>query len=289
MDFSSLHPYVYYATRYPFSKGQTSAERICYASSIYLISEGFGVLKTLGRTYETGPCSLVYIPAGQPHEWIADDREPMVHVCCYFDWSYVDRRSLSEWAHFICYNPELLVESLVGAPFPYPIPEAAKVDSLRTWIDLFQSFYKTGEYTTGRTFIRNLTSQRNFQTFIAYFLQFMLKDAHIPDPRISGILDKMEQDLLSGEDKPLSDYYGRLNMSRGYFFEMFKKATGASPVQYRNRFLIGRAMEDLLHTRLSVTDIAAKYHFRSVHYFSRLFHKETGQSPSDFRASAKYR
>ena len=46
MDFADLHPYVYYATRYPFSKGQASNNRISYASSIYLISEGKGVVHT---------------------------------------------------------------------------------------------------------------------------------------------------------------------------------------------------------------------------------------------------
>ena len=97
MDFANLHPYVYYATRYPFSKGQTSNNRISYASSLYLISEGKGVVHTCGRTHETAAGSLVYIPAGQLHHWVADSQDPMVHVCCYFDWSYIDRRA--EFAH----------------------------------------------------------------------------------------------------------------------------------------------------------------------------------------------
>lgn len=44
MNFSSLHPYVHLATRYPFAKGQSSAPYICYMSSIYLINEGYGTL-----------------------------------------------------------------------------------------------------------------------------------------------------------------------------------------------------------------------------------------------------
>ncbi|CAM4398969.1 AraC-like DNA-binding protein/quercetin dioxygenase-like cupin family protein [Paenibacillus endophyticus] len=283
MTFSSFHPYVYYATRYPFARGQTSFPRICYASSIYLISEGTGTLKMLGKTYMMEPGSLVYIPAGQHHEWLADLERPMVHICCYFDWSYVERSAISDWAAPICYQAEQLVAELVGPSFPYAIPAVLTVDSMRPWIDHFQSFYKTGEYTSGKTFLRSLTTQRNFQDFIEYFLQNVLKEDHIPDPRIGRLLAQMEQNILSGAEYPPAYYYENLHLSRGHFFEIFKQTTGYSPVQYMNRFRIGRAMEDLLHTNLSITDISEKYHFSSVHYFSRLFRKQTGQSPREFR------
>ncbi|MFC5649180.1 helix-turn-helix domain-containing protein [Paenibacillus solisilvae] len=285
MDFSNLHPYVYYATRYPFSKGQASLQRICYTSSIYLISEGFGKLQTGGRTYKAVPGSLVYMPAGQLHDWVADDQDPMVHICCYFDWQHVDRSAAFEWSSPICYRPELLQHHLIGPLFPYELPQITVVESLRVWTDLFQSFYKSGEYTSDKTFMRNLKIQRNFQDFIDYFLKFMLKNTHMQDPRIDKLLDRMEQDLLSGAPRPLEVYYESLNMSRGHFFEIFKKVTGYSPVQYINHFRIGRAREDLLHTQLSITEIAEKYHFSSVHYFSRLFHKQIGLSPRAFRVS----
>ncbi|OCT12901.1 AraC family transcriptional regulator [Paenibacillus pectinilyticus] len=285
MDFSAFHPYVYYATRYSFYPGQSSAPRICYSSSIYLISEGYGLLRTGDRTYEAGPGALFYMPAGQPHEWVADQREPMVHICCYFDWNYVERKSVFDVATPICYQFDQLQTSFVGPLFPYAIPEMVIVDSLRVWIDLFQSFYKAIEYTNERTFMRSLTAQRNFQTFIDYFLTYMLQDSYVPDPRISHLLDQIEKDLLNGTIQPLAYYYESLHISRGHFFEIFKKSTGYSPVQYLNGLRISRAKEDLLHSSLSISKIAEKYHFSSVHYFSRLFHKQTGQSPRDFRAA----
>lgn len=288
MPFSSFHPYVYYATRYPFARGQTSFPRICYSSSIYLISEGAGTLKMLGKSCTVEPGSLVYIPAGQHHEWLADQERPMVHVCCYFDWCYVERSTISDWAAPICYQAEQLEAELVGPSFPFAIAEIHRVDSMRPWIDHFQSFYKTGEYTSGKTFLRSLTTQRNFQDFIEYFLQNVLKEDHIPDPRIGRLLAQMEQNILSGAEHPPAYYYENLQISRGHFFEIFKQTTGYSPVQYMNRFRIGRAMEDLLHTNLSITDISEKYHFSSVHYFSRLFRKQTGQSPREYRLSDQF-
>ncbi|MEK8128287.1 helix-turn-helix domain-containing protein [Paenibacillus filicis] len=284
MDFASLHPYVYLATRYPFYKGQSSAPRICYTSSIYLMSEGYGILTTRERRERLGPGSLVYIPAGQPHEWLADPEEPMVQVCCYFDWHYVERKPAFDTACPVCYPPQPLLEELVGPSFPYPLPEIWRVESLRVWEDLFLNFYKTASFTHEQTFLRSLMTQRNFQTFIDYFLNSLLKDRQIPDRRINRLLEMIEQDLLHDAPKPLEVYYKSLKMSRGHFFELFRKSTGCSPVQYMHRFRIGRAKEDLLHTTLTITEIAAKYHFSSVHYFSRLFHQVTGESPARYRS-----
>lgn len=284
MNFASLHPYVYLATRYPFAKGQSSSTRICYTSSIYLISEGYGVLSTNGLSSRLGPGSLVYIPAGQLHEWVADSDNPMVHLCCYFDWHYVERKAVFDTACPICYPPQVLQQAFVGPAFPYELREISKVESLRIWQDLFQDFYKSGSYTNEQTFMRSLTIQRHFQTFIDYFLNCCMEKGHvIPDRRIAHMLNILEQDLLYGATKPLDIYYKSFNMSRGHFFELFRKSTGYSPIQYMNHFRIGRAKYDLLHTTLNITQIAEKYHFSSVHYFSRLFHQLTGQAPRQYR------
>lgn len=284
MNFASLHPYVYLATRYPFAKGQSSSPRICYTSSIYLISEGYGVLSTNGLSSRLGPGSLVYIPAGQLHEWVADSDNPMVHLCCYFDWYYVERKAVFDTACPICYPPQVLQQAFVGPAFPYELREISKVESLRIWQDLFQDFYKSGSYTNEQTFMRSLTIQRHFQTFIDYFLNCCMEKGHlIPDRRIAHILKILEKDLLHGAPKPLDIYHKSLKMSRGHFFELFRKSTGYSPIQYMNHFRIGRAKYDLLHTTLNITQIAEKYHFSSVHYFSRLFHQLTGQAPRQYR------
>ncbi|MCJ8011537.1 AraC family transcriptional regulator [Paenibacillus sp. KQZ6P-2] len=285
MNFAQFHPYVYYATAYPFSKSQTSISRICYASSLYLISEGKGILHTNGRSYEALPGSLFYIPSGQLHDWIADDHSPMVHICCYFDWHYIDRQSVFEFPSIICYNPLQLKPALIGPSFPYPISEYSKVESLRVWIDWFQSFYTSNEFTSEKTFMRNIQIQRNFQGFIEYFLTFALHEDNVPDPRIYKTLEQMEHDILNGCLHPLEVYYHELRISRGYFFEMFKKATGFSPNQYILHFRLSRAKYDLRFSQLSITEIAEKHQFSTVHYFSRIFRKFAGQSPSEFRDS----
>ncbi|MDF2651942.1 MAG: AraC family transcriptional regulator [Paenibacillus sp.] len=284
---ADFHPYVYYATRYPFSRGQENNNRHCYASSLYLISEGKGVLHTCGRTYDTAPGSLVFIPAGQPHDWIADSNDPMVHVCCYFDWVYTDRRDTFAQPGKICYDADQLQTSLIGPAFPYSIPEHMKVEKLRVWIDLFEKFYTNNQYTDERTYIRSLKVQSRFQLFIEFFLTFALKEEHLLDPRMYKLLERLDQDLLRGSPQPLETYYKDLRVSRGYFFELFKQATGLPPLQYINQFRINRAKDDLRFTDLSITEIAEKHRFTSVHYFSKLFSQLIGVSPRKFREDCK--
>ncbi|WP_337101491.1 helix-turn-helix transcriptional regulator [Paenibacillus sp. YIM B09110] len=78
-------------------------------------------------------------------------------------------------------------------------------------------------------------------------------------------------------------YSDEIGVSRGYFFELFKRTT--VPVQYINHFRISRAKEDLRSSNLNIMQISDKYHFSSVHYFSRTFRKYTGNSPQMFRES----
>lgn len=287
IDFSKFHPYVYYATRYPFYPGQRSMNRYVYTSSITIISEGKGLLRLRDVEYTVYPGMMVYIEPGQPHDWIADEHEPMTKVCCYFDWHYVDR---TEWfkdlSAPICYDRDSLRLELLGDKFPFPLPEITNVStSLLNWTDLLRRSFITNEHTNERTFLRSIAAQSHFAEFIHHFLTFSLQESHVPDPRISKLLERIEADLLSGEEIVIEHYSDSLGVSRGYFFDLFKRTTGLSPIQYINHFRISRAKEDLLSSNLSIMQIAEKYHFSSIHYFSRTFRKHTGQSPQSFRES----
>lgn len=287
MEFANLHPYVYYATRYPFSKDQTSRNRICYTSSLYLISDGKGIIETCNRTYEVKAGSLVYIPAGQQHHWVADSCDPMVHVCCYFDWSFIDRRARADHPSLICYDAATLQPDLIGPTFPYVLPEYLIVEKLRMWLELFEKFYTDNQDTNNRTYIRNLRTQGNFQQFIEFYLTFALKKEHIPNLHMARLLERLDQDLVQGNLQSLETYYNELKISRGYFFDIFKQATGKPPTQYIIHFRVNRAKEDLLHSSLTITEIAEKHGFSSLHYFSKLFHKLHGQSPREYRDKNK--
>lgn len=279
-----LHPFVYYATRYPFQPGQISGPRICYSASIYLIEQGTGKLGMNGTTYMMKPGTLIYIPAGKVHRWEADSSSPMVHVCCYFDWRYVDRSSLSPLAAPICFDLSKLQSEYIGSAYPLEIHEITYIDKIQVWVHLFEGFYKSNELGDSHQFRRDLKVQGYFQLFLEHFLEHTLSARHRIDPRIFKLLDRMEQDILNGQLRTTQSYQEELQLSRGYFHEIFKKATGFTPTQYVQVYRISLIQADLLQTDLSVTELAEKHHFASIHYLSRLFHKMTGETPTEYRA-----
>jgi len=67
------------------------------------------------------------------------------------------------------------------------------------------------------------------------------------------------------------------------FSYQFHKYVGIFPIDYVIRHRIERAKHLLATTRSPVNDIAECVGYADAHYFSRLFRKHAGISPSDFR------
>lgn len=73
------------------------------------------------------------------------------------------------------------------------------------------------------------------------------------------------------------------NVSYSYFRKMFKKYTGVSPGQYHLQLRIIRAKELLISTNKSIKEISYELGFQSIFYFSNMFKKKEGTTPSNFR------
>lgn len=73
------------------------------------------------------------------------------------------------------------------------------------------------------------------------------------------------------------------NLSLGRFEHLFKAETGISPSAYRQKLRIENARSLLLSTGLSVSEIGGLCGFADGLYFSRVFKKEVGVSPLEYR------
>lgn len=72
-------------------------------------------------------------------------------------------------------------------------------------------------------------------------------------------------------------------MSPKYFCRAFSQVTGRTPISYLNYYRIETAGERLLMTNESITDISFACGFNDASYFSKMFLKEKGITPSKFR------
>jgi len=74
-----------------------------------------------------------------------------------------------------------------------------------------------------------------------------------------------------------------LGISEDYLSRVFNRELGLTPWDYLNRYRILQAKTLLQNTSNSIRMIAHQVGFRDQSYFSRVFHKFTGQSPQCFR------
>jgi AraC-like DNA-binding protein len=89
------------------------------------------------------------------------------------------------------------------------------------------------------------------------------------------------------QDLSLKSVAAAVNLSAGYFSELFKKSIGLTFIEYLARVRIEQAKNLLQNPRLRVTDIAFQCGFGSLSQFNRTFKKISRQSPQRFRAQLK--
>jgi YesN/AraC family two-component response regulator len=78
-----------------------------------------------------------------------------------------------------------------------------------------------------------------------------------------------------------------VGVSEDYLSRVFSRELELTPWEYLNRYRILRAKELLLTTSDKIGKISHLVGFKDQAYFSRVFHKISGESPQGFRDSSK--
>ena len=108
-------------------------------------------------------------------------------------------------------------------------------------------------------------------------------------PRVSGFIqDEIDRaraffDEHYNEEISIEQYAVSRNMSTSWFNRSFRSAVGTSPMQYILDVRIRNAQTLLETTDYSIGNIAALVGYENPMYFSRLFRKAKGLSPSKYR------
>jgi YesN/AraC family two-component response regulator len=85
--------------------------------------------------------------------------------------------------------------------------------------------------------------------------------------------------------QPISrkDIAKHISIAEDYLTFCFRQELGTTPIKYLQRYRVNRAKGLLKENSMSITEIAGLVGFSDSSYFSRIFHRETGLSPEEFR------
>ncbi len=98
------------------------------------------------------------------------------------------------------------------------------------------------------------------------------------DGRLAGLIEKR-----AFSDLDLNALASELHMSPATLRRKAVSALGMAPKPYQLQLRIDRAKELLAGTKQSIADIARSVGYEDSFYFSRLFLKREGRSPTEFR------
>ena len=106
-----------------------------------------------------------------------------------------------------------------------------------------------------------------------------------PKQAVQSTIGFMESHLA--ETNSIEKVAEAVHCSRAKLFEIFKDATGMTPNDYWQRLRIDRAQQLLTGSNKSITEIAMDCGFSTSQYFSSVFRKYSGVSPTHYRETER--
>ncbi|MBR6113696.1 MAG: helix-turn-helix domain-containing protein [Oscillospiraceae bacterium] len=103
--------------------------------------------------------------------------------------------------------------------------------------------------------------------------------------RIRPALEYIEAHLR--EPIRVSELADVCGYNRNYFQSIFKEDTGVNPGSYISRRRIALARERMMYSEATVTEVSEYLGFQSIHYFSRLFRRLCGVTPTEYMRRVK--
>ncbi|XEC93378.1 response regulator [Paenibacillus tarimensis] len=102
------------------------------------------------------------------------------------------------------------------------------------------------------------------------------------------VIHEIKQYIIahSQEDISLESIAGQVNLSPYYISRMFKEQLGVNYIDFLTECRIEKAKKRMLNPKLSMKEIAYDVGYNDPNYFSKVFKKMCGVSPTDYRRAA---
>lgn len=234
-----------------------------YAMLIYC-TDGKGWYQIGGKTYPVEKNQYIIIPPNAPYSFGADEETP---------WTIY-------WLHF---RGKLCSSFLPSHPNPSTILPN-EYSRLQDRIRLFEEIYSC--FSMGYIKEYLIYSSMSLYMFLASFIyleqyRYFSIPTHKEYPFSSRVVHYMQENIEN--NITLEQLAGYFKYSPSHFSMLFQKETGASPISFFIRLKMQKACQYIELTNMKLNDIATKLGFEEPAYFSRIFTKVMGMSPSAYR------
>lgn len=148
------------------------------------------------------------------------------------------------------------------------------------WFDLFilpQDFYTVGTLHEKEEDSYVKQYENKIKQLFKEYCELFPQHNNTIQKVILYILNNPESDL---RQKTIAS---ELNMNCSYLSTIFAVQTGQRFVDYLTKVKLKRAGMLLQKTKMTITDIANRLSYKDLGYFSRLFKKQFGVTPSEYR------
>ncbi|TVX96060.1 helix-turn-helix domain-containing protein [Cohnella terricola] len=278
---SAFNPVVRFANRLACNAGETFGPRIIKDYQWLFVEKGSGEVMIGEQNHSVGPgCLLGYGP-GVPHRISASLTDPFVLYGLHF----IPDNLLESTVH-----PEQLGIQEIESSFEFT-KSGSEIDDARIpsysivglWaLPYFEDLVK--EYTRNDDLsplaLRGILCQlyARLQRGNAMAPASGSSQPHAFAERIQQMLEERAESSYAMEWLEKCTGY-----SHDYASKTFKEIVGLSPHAYHQRMKLRAAQNRLESTGMTITEIADRLHFGSVHYFCKWFRRMTGLSPTAYR------
>jgi AraC-like DNA-binding protein len=145
-----------------------------------------------------------------------------------------------------------------------------------------------------------LGGEQLIKTYLEQLLIFLIRDVlNTKETNLFPTKESMENHLVTEvrrtiaerAEAPLSigELCARLGYSKSYLCRLFREQTGDTIAATATRERIAAARRLIREGTMNFSEISDRLGFDNPQYFSRVFRRVTGMTPSEFRASLKAR
>lgn len=237
----------------------------CDTCILIYCAEGEGRVALDGAAQTLKERQFIVIPADTPHHYWAETAHPWTIY-----WFHFKGEQAGEYV-------SLLKAS--GGPLTLSAPDSEKFISL---------FHQCFDLLSGSA--HSATHQVLAMQTAAYAMSLLglvsrRDDEERKKQYIESAIHLMNTRLE--ENLTLDEIAQHTQLSKQHLNHLFKTTTGFAPVDYYLRLKMRRASQLLDLTTLSVKEVCHSLGFKDPYYFSRLFRKIIGLSPTDYRNKLK--